>query len=588
MFPFLVLALLCHSVASCGLDQYPFFASPDSSSLLDDHDFSQLVNETLREWHVPGVAISIVNGKHTHARGFGICTFPDTPVTSMTLFGAGSTSKSHTTAALSLLIDDDEQYPGLDWDTPISHVIKEDFVLMEDDWATNHITFNDALSHRSGFPRHDHSYGSPNVTQKDVTRSLRYLPLTREPRTTFQYSNMMFAVVAHVIETLTGMWLGDFLRERIWSPLGMEHTFLYNEEAIDFVKSHDAVQLATPYRWIPEGAKREDIDSTTGHFSAEEYQNLNATAGAGAVLTTVSVFSSPESIIDKLTFQQVEDYAKYLRSMLYESGPLSAKTYKEVKTPRSILPAADPRNDPYTGPSLYSLGWVYSNYFSRPVWGHGGSVIGFGAEMKYFPDDDYALVCLANTMITSNTVCNILLGRLMEQRFATNPFDWASAAKEQMKKQEAEYNLTTAQSRLFPEVVRRHPPGPLVPLARHEGLFSHAAYQTVNVSIREEPSGREYLHVTMVGGRTWQLEIELKHVAYEWFLMKAEFPWPREEVEKYPHRNRYQVPWQLGRAVFGISPNGQVERLGLELEPMMVENAARREDGMIFFERVVS
>ena len=120
--------------------------------------------------------------------------------------------------------------------------------------------------------------------------------MTREPRTTYQYSNMMFAVVGHVIEILTGMRLGDFLRERIWSPLGMYHTFLYYEEAIDFVKSHDSVQLATPYRWVPKGASQDGVGGTTGHFSAEEYQDLNATAGAGAVLSTVSICSSSKVI----------------------------------------------------------------------------------------------------------------------------------------------------------------------------------------------------------------------------------------------------------------------------------------------------
>ena len=235
-------------------------------------------------------------------QGFGLAKLPNTPVTSKTLFGTGSTSKSQTSAALSLLIDDDEQYPGLSWDTPISHTIP-DFVLM-DDWATNHITFDDALSHRSGLPRHDYSYGPPNATQEDVTRSLRYLPLTREPRTTFQYTNTMFAVVGHVIETLTGMRLGDFLRERIWSPLGMDHTFLYNDEAMDYVKSHDSVQLATPYRWVPDQAKREVNGSATGHFAAEEYHSSNAIAGAGAVLSTVSILSLPRGYPSEIDFSR--------------------------------------------------------------------------------------------------------------------------------------------------------------------------------------------------------------------------------------------------------------------------------------------
>jgi CubicO group peptidase (beta-lactamase class C family) len=75
-------------------------------------------------------------------------------------------------------------------------------------------------------PCHDLSYGgiydSHKGMPKDLVRSLRYLPLTAEPRTLFQYCNMMFVVISHVIEPLEGTWLGDFLFKRIWEPLHMK------------------------------------------------------------------------------------------------------------------------------------------------------------------------------------------------------------------------------------------------------------------------------------------------------------------------------------------------------------------------------
>jgi CubicO group peptidase (beta-lactamase class C family) len=59
---------------------------------------------------------------------------------------------------------------------------------------------------------------------KDTVRDLRYLALTAEPRTKFQYCNLMFVAASHVVESLTGQWLGEFLRQRIWEPLGMKST----------------------------------------------------------------------------------------------------------------------------------------------------------------------------------------------------------------------------------------------------------------------------------------------------------------------------------------------------------------------------
>ncbi len=74
---------------------------------------------------------------------------------------------------MSFLVDDNEWFTQIQWDTPINQLIRDDFVL-ENDYATTHITIEDALSHRSGLPGLDHPCGS---TVLSITRSLRHLPI---------------------------------------------------------------------------------------------------------------------------------------------------------------------------------------------------------------------------------------------------------------------------------------------------------------------------------------------------------------------------------------------------------------------------
>ena len=115
-----------------------------------------------------------------------------------------------------MVIDDTANSPNpITWTTTISSLMREDFVL-QDQYSTAHITFEGALSHRIGMPPHDVCLEGVNFTVLGAVRGLRYLPPTTELRATIQY-NMMFAVAGHVVEKLTGMWLGDFLRTRIWS-----------------------------------------------------------------------------------------------------------------------------------------------------------------------------------------------------------------------------------------------------------------------------------------------------------------------------------------------------------------------------------
>ena len=72
-----------------------------------------------------------------------------------TLFDCASTSKSFTAAAISLLVDDNEDHPNVQWRTPVSTLVPE-FVL-EDSYATANVTIEDILSHRSGMPRYTRS-----------------------------------------------------------------------------------------------------------------------------------------------------------------------------------------------------------------------------------------------------------------------------------------------------------------------------------------------------------------------------------------------------------------------------------------------
>lgn len=146
-------------------------------------------------------------------------------MTAQTLFYTGSTTKAFTAAVFSSLVDDDEKFPHVQWTTPISEIIRDDFVL-EDEYLTRHVTFEDALCHRTGMARHDLACGTENSTLKDTVRSLRYLPLTAPLHTKFQYSNPMWVTVSYVVEYLTGEWIGDVIRKRIWEPLGMTQTSL--------------------------------------------------------------------------------------------------------------------------------------------------------------------------------------------------------------------------------------------------------------------------------------------------------------------------------------------------------------------------
>lgn len=239
--------------------------------------------------------------------------------------------------------------------------------MLDDEYATGHVTLEDALSHRSGMPRHDLSYGGPNTTVQDVVRNLRYLPTTAEIRTRFQYCNMMYIVVSHFIEKWTGMWLGDFLRKRIYEPLGMSSTFFSFSDAQKAAAS-GGPSLATPYSWT----------NNTKQYKSLPWMDAPQESGCGA------------------TISNVLDYTKWLRSMMTMSAPLSPAAHRSLRQPRSISGPFQESPTGFRGSENYALGWEISNYRGEVMIWHTGGLPGFTTIMMYFPRLQWDLTMMAN------------------------------------------------------------------------------------------------------------------------------------------------------------------------------------------------
>lgn len=305
----------------------------------------------------------------TRYQGYGISTFPDEKVTPETLFFAGGTTKAHTAAAISLLVDDNINFKNVQWSTPLSELIPDDFVLT--DGATRIVTVEDALSHRSGMPAHELVEGIDNFTALDVVRSLRHLPMSAPIGTKCQYGNLMYVAVAHALEVVTGVALGDLLQTRIWEPLGMKDTFFSLEDAQQ-AQSKGKVKLANGYIW----------DEQQG-FRKLPYVTPPALDGAVGVISSVT------------------DYAKWIRMMMSSSPPLSKKGHEALTSPRFIagdFPYEIYGRTPMPGSATSPLGWFNRHYHGEELNMHFGANIhhSFGAFVGYMPRRNFGFVIMGN------------------------------------------------------------------------------------------------------------------------------------------------------------------------------------------------
>ncbi len=140
------------------------------------------------------------------------------------VFQLASVSKMFTAMAIMILKNDGE----LNYDDSIKMYIPE--------FPYDGVTIRMLLTHRSGLPRYmsiaqDHWTNKKIPLDNDEVIDLfvEYKPDRYfKPNTGFHYCNTNYALLVNIIEDVSGKHFEDFMKERIFEPLGMDSTFIYN------------------------------------------------------------------------------------------------------------------------------------------------------------------------------------------------------------------------------------------------------------------------------------------------------------------------------------------------------------------------
>lgn len=118
--------------------------------LLNASAFRQHVRALMKTYHLPGLSISICQNNTITSTGFGVSSRESQEAaTADTLYDIASSSKSLTSASVALLIEDNENFPEVQWTTPLYELLPEDFVMPTPE-LTKRVTVEDILSHRTG------------------------------------------------------------------------------------------------------------------------------------------------------------------------------------------------------------------------------------------------------------------------------------------------------------------------------------------------------------------------------------------------------------------------------------------------------
>ncbi len=295
---------------------------------------------------VPGISIAVVkNAQVLKAKGYGMADVElEAPATERTVYQWASVSKQFTAAAILLLIQDGK----VALDDPVA----KHYPQAPSAWKN--VTIRHLLNHTSGIRSYTDLPEFRKTLRKDyepdeliglvTDRDLDFSPGER-----WRYNNTGYYLLGLVIEKASGRSYDDFLKQRIFQPLGMA-TARMNDQS-DLIPHR-----ATGYYLISNEVKRAVFVSPSQPFSA------------GALVGTVL------------------DLAKW-----------DAALYTDKLLPTAVREAMWEPTKLTTGKSQqYGYGWQLGKVRGHRYVGHGGGIDGFTTFILRLVDDKLTVIVLSN------------------------------------------------------------------------------------------------------------------------------------------------------------------------------------------------
>lgn len=289
---------------------------------------------------IPGVSLAIVkNGRVILAEGYGLANVElNVPVKPDAVFKIGSISKQFIATGIMLLVQQGKV--GLD------DKVSKHLEGTPETWSA--ISVRHLLTHTSGLVREAPGFEPFKVqSDADVIKTAYSLPLRFQPGEKWEYCNLGYFMLAEIIRKASGKPWEEYLKDQVFSPLGMTAT------------RTTTVAEIIPNRASAYALRNEKLQNT---------DNWPAIRPSGAFLSTV------------------HDLAKW-EVALTADKVLNKSDREQMWTPVTLTSG---RKYPY------GFGWDLDDLRGVSTVNHGGTLTGFRAQFTRFPEQGLTVIVLTN------------------------------------------------------------------------------------------------------------------------------------------------------------------------------------------------
>jgi D-alanyl-D-alanine carboxypeptidase len=375
--PKMLAILIFVLLTACGKPAVVSINTVNPSAQLPELPFSQELHDALddglEQYGGMGISAAIIVPGYATWLGVSGVSHGTTPITTKTLFSAGSITKMYTAVTILQLAEEGV----LSLEDPISKW------LPAYPQVDSTITIRQLLNHTGGvfdMVRHP-DYWQAMLSDLDkvwqpeqiITNFLLepYFPKGID----WHYSTPGYILLRMIIKEATGLELSAIYRERLLEPLALNHTFLAGEEKLPENTAHG---------WF-------DVDGDGKYDDLPSFTSFYTGIGGGI-------------------YASAEDLARWSHALFSEHRLLNEHSYEQMLTFHSPNPG-----EPLV--AGYGLGVVRFSpelFNGLGIWGHSGNAPGFAAGCLYLPDYDVSIGIMVNTeageaMVTINDLLNILV-----------------------------------------------------------------------------------------------------------------------------------------------------------------------------------
>jgi CubicO group peptidase (beta-lactamase class C family) len=335
------------------------------AAALADAKLSAAIDAVFADFDVatePGCAAGVIHrGEYVHQRGYGLANMEyGAPLTPQSVFRMGSVSKQFTAMAIAILAERGD----LDLDADVHTYLPD---LMD---YGHEVTVRQMVHHIAGMGDYDLSvfnkadgsefrFGNEDYSTIDefyamVTKA----GLIHEPGSRYEYSNLGYFLLAHVVERVSGRTLRQFADAEIFRPLGMDNS-----------RFNDNVDQVIPNRAY--GYRQMDDGSWEVFMTNLDY------VGDGGVFTSL------------------DDFIKWDQN--FYDNKLGDGTQALIETVETPHPDTIEMTDDGPRNVHYAFGLRTDEVNGEYMIGHGGSWVAFTTNYSRFPDLNMSTVVLCNS-----------------------------------------------------------------------------------------------------------------------------------------------------------------------------------------------